>query len=264
MSRPFVIAMLVITTFSSAICAQQSSKPVDKNHLEEKPSPVDVKTIEALIDQLVFESSRTSGKSVLNPDVRVNSDEYRHRFKNVQDAFQKLSELKAKAFPILVTHLGDKRQSINFRNHSLGNSVGDACKWNIYFQLQDRPRDYSKYGYQRTGKDGKGHLKPYWEGTPFDEAGGIKKWLEENKDLTYPEMQIECLKWLLDRERIIGAPDADSYFVNILPLEIQILKRQKEIGMDVQTVLLRKKAAMKKRDATVVPLDVLPNKGARR
>lgn len=174
------------------------------------------------------------------------------------NAFEKLFELRALAFPVLIEHLDDKRQSINFRNHSVGNSVGHACYWNIYYQLQDRPPNYSKYGYSRTGRDGKEHPKPYWEGSPFDDAGGLKKWLEQNRNLTYPEMQVKCLEWLLAKERAIGACDAESYFVNILPLEIRILERKQEAGQNVAGELDRLRMILKNRDVKAIPPELLP------
>ena len=159
--------------------------------------------------------------------------------RNAEKAFRKLSELKELAIPFLVEHLKDNRQSIPFRNHFLGHSVGTACYWNIYFQLQDRPDDYSSYGLSREGRDGQDHNKPYWTGTPFDNAGGLVKWLEANKRLSYTEKQIKCLKWLLDKEKAIGAPDAESYFRNILPLEMQILKHGWSRARTVQKELSR-------------------------
>ena len=157
----------------------------------------------------------------------------------------------------MVEHLKDERKSIPFRNHYMGSSLGNACYWNIYFQLQDRPANYSSYGYQRKGKDGKGHPKPYWQGSPFGEVG-LEKWLEQNKELSYPEMQIKCLTWLLEREKKIGAPDAKSYFLNILPLEVQILERQVEAGMDVKDKLQRMKKALENKDESVIPKELLP------
>ncbi len=97
------------------------------------------------------------------------------------------------------------------------------------------------------GRDGSSHPKPYWEGTPFDDAGEwqIAEWSEQNKDLSYIEMQIKCLNWLLDGEKKNRASDADSYFENILPLEIQILKRELELGMDVKERLAAKEKALR-------------------
>ena len=172
-------------------------------------------------------------------DPRNLSNERRQKYNSCQEAFRKLSEMKSVAIPFMAQHLDDSRQSINFRNHHTGNSVGQACYWNIYFQLQDQPRDYSRYGYSRKGRDGQDHPKPYWQGTPFDDSGGLKAWLEQNKDSNYLEMQVKCLQWLLDREKKIGAADADSYFLNILPLEIRILERRLQNGDAVKDELER-------------------------
>jgi hypothetical protein len=172
----------------------------------------DERAIRALIENLVFIHDRATETPLISPGIAEDDDkEYERQFEKCQQAFKEIGALKGKALPFLVEHLGDKRPSINFRNHYAGHSVGDACYWNIYFQLQDRPKDYSEYGYQRKGKDGEDHPKPYWEGTPFDEAGGLAKWLEANKKLSYPEMQIKCLTWLLDEEKKIGASDPESY-----------------------------------------------------
>jgi hypothetical protein len=247
---------------SALICMSATAQKLPQlsvsKYSDIKLTPAEVAKTEALIDQLVFASGDATNRPTLSPGVRDDSDEYRQRFKKVQDAFRELSDLKERAFPVLVEHLDDQRQSINFRNHRLENAVGDACYWCIYYQLQDRPRNYSQYGYSRTGRDGEDHPKPYWKGTPFDESGGIKPWLEENKELKYPEMQIKCLNWLLVREKQIGAPDTDSYFVNILPLEIQILKRQKELDMDVDSELKKLETALKNRDVSFVPRELLP------
>jgi len=152
-----------------------------------------------------------------------------------------------------------QRFSIPLRNHFLGQSVGDACYWNIYFQLQDRPDDYSSYGYFRTGRDGQNHEKPYWEGTPFDEAGGVAEWLDENNDLSYTEKQIKCLRWLLEKEKAIGARDPESYFENILPLEIRVAERRLEAGeKDVQRELERLRLIRDEKRVAEIPREYLP------
>ena len=197
--------------------------------------------IRELIQQLVFADRPANNQHVVNPNMKIvvdgtsttvggeseDADKRRQRFNVCLEAFNELYEMKPLAIPYLVEHLDDERQSIDFRNHYVGNSVGDACYWNIYYQLVDQPEDYSEYGWQREGRDGKDHPKPYWEGTPFGDLGdseALKQWLKENRNLSYEEMQIKCLQWLLDRERLIGLSDADSYFLNILPLEIRILE----------------------------------------
>jgi hypothetical protein len=249
----------------------------------QSPSPTETATtsdnntseaeIRQLIEQLVFSDGDASNKPIINPNMEVvdsegntqpingesgEAEKQRQKFNSCQEAFNKLQELKGAAFPFLVEHLDDERQSINFRNHYTGNSVGDACYWNIYFQLQDRPRDYSRYGYSRKGRDGEDHPKPYWEGTPFDDAGGLKKWLDKNKELNYVEMQIACLNWLLDREKKIGAPDTDSYFLNILPLEIRVLERRIESGDDVSNELKRLVNIRNKKLVDQIPSELLP------
>lgn len=223
-------------------------------------SAEDERAIEAIVDQLVFAEGPASNEPVLSPGARDSSPEYAQRHEKVRSAFAALTEMKLKAFPVLVKHLDDERQSINFRNHYIANSVGDACRWNIYYQLQDRPKGYSSYGYQREGKDGKNHPKPYWTGTPFDESGGVAKWLRKHRNLGYAEMQIQCLNWLLDREKAIGASDADSYFRDILPLELQILRRRLELGDGVSAELQAKEKALQEKDASIIPPDLLPAK----
>jgi len=174
-------------------------------------------------------------------------------------AFKKLKTFKDAAFPIMMEHLDDKRQSLAFRNHNLGQSVGDACYWNIYYQLTDHPENYSSYGYQRKGRDGKLHVKPYWGGSPFEEAGGLEQWLKQNKNLSYTGMQIKCLNWLLEKEKKIGASDAESYFKNILPLEIRILERRMEKGDDAAKELARLRTILNSKDANAVPKELLPS-----
>jgi len=231
--------------------------------------------IRTLIEQLVISEGQASNRPMMDPTMKIYdadgkevkpaddtkaAEEYRKEFQSCQMAFKKLFELRIAAFPVLIEHLDDKRQSINFRNHFLGNSVGDACRWNIYYQLQDMPEDYSEYGYSRTGRDGKRHPKPYWEGTPFDDAGGVKKWLEQNGNLTYPEMQVKCLQWLLAKEKAIGACDAESYFLNILPLEIRILERKREAGENVAEELDRLRKVLENKEVKEIPAELLPAK----
>lgn len=231
--------------------------------------------IRSLVDQLVLAEGPANNQPTMNPGLKIydadgnevkpegdpgQADDYEKKFESCQMAFKKLSDFRIAAFPILIEHLDDKRQSINFRNHFLANSVGDACNWIIYFQLEDQPENYSEYGLSRLGRDGNQHTKPYWEGTPFDDAGGIKEWLEENKELSYGKMQIKCLQWLLDRERAIGVSDADSYFLNVLPLEIRILERRLEIGENVAEQLETARMALQKRDDSIVPRELLPDK----
>jgi hypothetical protein len=215
--------------------------------------------IEALIEQLVFAEGEATEDPVITPGITAEGELYREQYESCQRAFRRLTELKDRAFPYLIAHLNDRRQSIPFRNHCIGQSVGHACYWCIYFQLQDRPKDYSSYGYVRIGRDGQEHVQPYWDGTPFDDAGGVANWLEQNKHLPYPAMQIECLTWLLSREKAIGARNADSYFQDILPLEIRILERRLELGEDVAQELARLQRTKREKLVDAIPPELLPS-----
>jgi hypothetical protein len=283
-----------LLTISLCACSQSSqpkqtpsgsqSSPVQKSdgaNLLKTPfnavvtPPEQEAKIKLLVEQLVLADKPAGNSPTLNPNMKIygadgkevktggnspDSENYRKRFNACQEAFKKLLDFKVAAFPLLISHLDDKRQSINFRNHFMANSVGDACLWCIYFQLQDQPENYSSYGLSRVGKDGKDHEKPYWDGTPFDEAGGVKKWLDQNKKLSYLEMQIHCVQWLLKKEKEIGACDAASYFENILPLEIRILERKLELGEDVGKELTKQRDIMARKDVGSIPADLLPTR----
>jgi hypothetical protein len=273
--RQFVYLLLICAFLAGCkndTVEHASQDSTESTTLIETPKDQEAE-IRKLIEQLVFSDDDASNQPIVNPNMKIadsegnvrpingesdNAEKQREKFNSCQEAFSKLYELKAAAIPFLVEYLDDKRQSINFRNHHTGNSVGHACYWNIYFQLVDQPKDYSEYGYSRKGRDGKDHPKPYWEGTPFDDDGGLKEWLSKNKSLNYVEMQIKCLQWLLDHEKTIGASDADSYFLNILPLEIRILERRMENGDDVQNELKRLVNIRDKKLADQIPKELLP------
>ena len=88
----------------------------------------------------------------------------------------------------------------------------------------------------------------------------MNKWLQKNKESSYVEKQIKCLKWLLEKEKAIGACDADSYFVNILPLEIRLLERRLEAGEKVEQELERLRKVKKKKLVNEIPSALLPDK----
>ncbi|WP_395733646.1 hypothetical protein [Prosthecobacter sp.] len=234
---------------------------------QEAATEAQKKEILRLIEDLALSEKKAPEGMVLPPDppelIDNVSDAYRKRYEGCEAAYKKLSTFKKTAFPFLLEYLGDERQSIAFRNHSLSQSVGAACFWNIYYQLQDLPQNYSSYGWSREGRDGKQHPKPYWVGTPFDDAGRLTEWMKQNQQLSYPEMQIKCLEWLLEKEKTIGAADAASYFENILPLEIRILERKMETGAEVKEDLARLRTALGQKNEAIIPAALLPSKNSR-
>jgi hypothetical protein len=158
--------------------------------------------------------------------------------------------------------------SLPLHHHCLNSTVGEWCNWNIRFQLKDLPQDYSSYPAARLGRDGQEYDRSSWGIATSDDQerrgvlshNSLKNWLEANKSLSYPQMQIKCLTWLLEKEKAIGCPDAESYFLNILLLEIQILKRRLECGEKVEAELAILERRQKEKLAIEIPAELLPAK----
>ncbi len=174
------------------------------------------------------------------------------------EAFKRLTAFNGLAFLLIAAHLDDKRPSSMHWNHTLVKTVGGMCYRVIHDQLTEFPAGYSEYGYQRTGRDGKGHVKPYWAGTPYDAADGLENWLQQNENLSYFEKRIKCLNWLLDEEKKIGVIDPQGYYVHILPLEREILELKAEAGDDVTNELARVREQSKTKPADQIPKELLP------
>ncbi len=185
-------------------------------------------------------------------------EENRKRATACREAFEQLRAYKGLAIPFMLEHLDDKRPSMDFHGHWKHRDVGAACYWNIRYQFEDHPGDYSSYGYARKGRDGESHVKPYYASPGQLSFGGLKQWLMENAALSYTEKQLKCLRWSLEEEKKIGAPDPESYFENILPLEIRILQRRAQIGDDVRAELERLQKILKEKQASAIPPELLP------
>lgn len=175
------------------------------------------------------------------------------------DAFRQLASFQELAFPILAEHLDDERPSLIHWNHKVARTVGRVCYQVIHDQLTFFPEGYSDYGLQRTGRDGAGHVKPYWRSNPYEEAGGLGKWLQQNQGLSFRQMRIKCLTWLLEEEKEIGVVDPAGYFVHVLPLELGILELQASDGEDVTEELARVRKLSRTRSADQVPKELLPD-----
>lgn len=175
------------------------------------------------------------------------------------DAFKQLASFQELAFPILAAHLDDERPSIMHWNHKVARTVGRVCHQVIHDQLTFFPDGYTDYGLQRSGRDGAGHVKPYWRSNPYEEAGGLDKWLQKNQGLSFRQMRIKCLTWLLEEEKQIGVVDPAGYFVHVLPLELGILELQASDGQDVTQELTRVRKLSRTRSADQVPKELLPD-----
>ncbi|MEN9361169.1 MAG: hypothetical protein RL095_2704 [Verrucomicrobiota bacterium] len=269
--KPLLAAGLLLAL---AACSNEAPKPqaavlpqAAKGWKANKATAAQEKEIRALIEQLVLSPEKADGKLIYSPGVDDPSAAYRDRYERCQQAFLKLQAFKELAFPYLIEHRMDQRQSIPFMNHYEGSSVGDACHWAIAHQMWDAPRHYSRYGLMRKGKDGKMHHKPRWTGSPFDEAASLKlesnpfDWLEKHKNLSYVELKLKCVEWILAREKEIGADTPDSYFQDILPLEIRVLELQQECGKPVGSELARLRDVEKHRRVEAIPPEMLPPAG---
>jgi hypothetical protein len=186
------------------------------------------------------------------------AEENRKRASACRGAFTQLAAYKGLAIPFMLEQLEDKRPSMDFHGHWKHRDVGAACYWNIRYQLEDQPGDYSSYGYARKGRDGESHVKPYYAHPGLLPIDGLKKWLVENAALSYTEKQLKCLRWSLEEEKKIGAWDPESYFDNILPLEIRILQRRAQLGDDVRTELERLQKILKEKQVSAIPPELLP------
>lgn len=251
-----LMAALVFAGLCAACSPQESSKKQPRALSQQEIE------IENLIEQLVFNDPKASRPPGSDSGAGAEDAAIKKECAKCEEAFRKLTEHKEASLPLLLEHLGDQRPSVPFRHHFVGHSVGFACYWNIYDQLMDTPPDYSSYGLVREGRDGKDHEKPNQGGGPFSEVRGPQAWLEQNKHLSYVEKQIKCLEWMLAKEKEIGAADAESYFKNILPLEIRILERKLDTGVPVQSELHRLRKILREKIVSEIPPELLPDKPA--
>lgn len=182
------------------------------------------------------------------------------QYSKIRDnAFERLTEYKDLAFPILATHLDDKRPSLMMWNHTFADTVGTVCSRVIHNQLTKHPEGYSEYGLYRIGRDGQYHEQTFYTGNPYEKSGGLGKWLQQNQNLSYIEKRIKCLSWMLDAETKIGVIDPHGYYVNIVPLELEILELKAGAGQDVTNELARVRKLMETKPANQVPKELLPD-----
>jgi hypothetical protein len=128
--------------------------------------------------------------------------------KRIEKARRKLIHLGKDAFPILIEHLKDTSYSRSICTAILRSlSVGDVC-----FQIIEEQVDLAGMRYKsREGSDGeyhvhRGYFSQYCKGAWYT-RDGLRKWWKEHQHRSLREMQIEALKWAIERERKIGFPE---------------------------------------------------------
>jgi hypothetical protein len=129
------------------------------------------------------------------------------------------AEYGAVAFPFLIKHLNDRRQSVAMRRVMPAN-VGDACYCIITQQLYALPDGY-RGSFYRKGSDGELHERPVSMVDLFSHQS-LTAWLEKRKGKSLTEMQIEALSWVIEKERAIGARTKDDENEFLAPLETRL------------------------------------------
>jgi hypothetical protein len=192
--------------------------------------------VRALIEELAisqhaaaprpFEAYNDSGELE-----RTSGARYTERVRPVYAAASEIERLGFAAFPYLMEHFEDARQSVAFRR-VMPSTVGDACRCIIMRQVYALPEGYSQTASLfRKGADGELHEQPVWSRQIY-EGVGVRQWLTDRKGRTLQDMQIEALEWVLEIQKSIGTRTKSERDEYIAPLETQLtkLKRKAEPG----------------------------------
>ena len=172
--------------------------------------------IEALIEQLAISDEPAAHAPVFSPTPDTPRTDPRVI---AYQAADKLKSYGRHAFPYLLNHLDDRRQSIAFRNE-IPHSVGLSCYRIIEMQVLRLPKDYH-VTYQRAGTDGEIHTSPSFAEAELFQPD-ITTWLAEREDQSLADMQIEALEWLIEREERIGFPTEQDREWFLYPLQRQV------------------------------------------
>ncbi len=173
--------------------------------------------IEALIEHLAISDEPATTLPVYTPSRDTPRTDKRVV---AYEAAEELKSFGKAAFPCLLKHLDDRRQSVAFRR-VLPSTVGDACFCIIQEQVVPLPDDYPGSFY-RTGANGDYCERPvFFRPGPFDE-NTIRSWLEERNLKSLVEMQVEGLEWLIAEEKRIGFRSDQDREAYLTPLERQL------------------------------------------
>ena len=185
--------------------------------------------IRALIDKLAISEQPASKE----PLVTYNNPRNAELVKQVHSTANELEKFGMAAFPHLIAHLDDSRQSVPF-SRVLPSTVGDACLSIAMRQIYALPDGYSDTAALfRRGADGKLHEQPVWSRQIYDGVG-VHKWLTDRKGKTLRELQLEAVEWVLKTQKEIGArtiAERDEY---IAPLEAQVARLRRGQNQTVQ------------------------------
>ncbi len=179
--------------------------------------------IEALIEKLAISQDEATDEPVYTPSIDTPKSDPR-----VQ-AFEAAEELTAygkTAFPQLIAHFDDRRQSVAFRRTNRA-TVGLASFAIIEDEVYATPSDY-RGSFYRTGADGKTHERPLFLKPALFDRSTAAAWFAAREHKSLLEIQIEALIWLIGEENRIGYPEEKDRELYLYPLQRQLerLKRQ--------------------------------------
>jgi hypothetical protein len=147
--------------------------------------------------------------------------------KRVLAAQQKLIEVGKVAFPNLIEHINDKAFSHSMIGTTavlvLGRSVGQAC-----FDIIEKQVDIAGMTYKsRQGADGQWHTyRGYF--SQFSSKGehysqdGLRRWWRSHRHQSVKEMQMDAMRWAIDREKRIGFPGPRDEEHYLRPLQSKL------------------------------------------
>jgi len=212
------VAILFLTLLIAGCTGETNSLVTDKIEAETEAKVV------ALINKLAISDKPAANSPVFAPDPDTPRTDKRIIAYNAASDLKKFGK---KAFPLLLVHLEDNRQSVAFRR-SIPHDVGLACFCIIEDQILNLPSDY-RGSFYRKGKDGKSHPRPcFLEPGPFTSAN-VNQYLSKRKHMSLEEMQIEALQWLIKKEEAIGFQNEKDKSMFLEPLKRQVQKVKKKL-----------------------------------
>jgi hypothetical protein len=135
------------------------------------------------------------------------------------EAAERLRECGKDAFPGLLAHLEDDRQSVAFVCR-LPADVGLACFTIIEGMVYGLPGDY-RGSLHREGADGQLHERVLFAKPAMFDPNSAEAWLDAREDKSLTEIQVEALEWLIEQEKQIGFPTEEDRELYLYPLERQ-------------------------------------------
>jgi len=144
----------------------------------------------------------------------------------VQQAYDALKAMGVSAFPDLVANSADERYSFSTWEAAWCNyTVGDAC-----FMIVVERADFWGYGYKsRDLPGGRVFMKPRFL-YEIRRTTGLKAWWEARKDWSVAEMQMEAVKWTIEKEQAAGFVDDAQRHLVLDPLKEKLKELEREVG----------------------------------